>query len=143
MRTAQVEKAIQIVLNQALVHDILTLLAPVSILVGSASRSEAYNDIDLIVGKRGLDLAKTVLPCWESVFPGHVGTRATTPPIECMRFWYGPDYSALQRRKALIQRTLYGVTLRAWPIDTRLTRYVDCRGRYVGRRVQAQEKAEA
>ena len=100
--------------------EILAALAPHAILVGSASVSDRYGDIDLVVSAKGLKIAKRLFPAGESVFPGHWATDATTAPIEVFRTWYEPMYHRLYRRhRELTERTLYGVTLRAWPIPTR------------------------
>lgn len=99
---------------------ILEALAPHAILVGSAARGDDYRDIDLVVGAKGLSLAKKVFPAgWESAFLGSITTFETEPAIEVFRWWHGPDYAALKRRKDLVKRTIMGVEFRAWPKDTR------------------------
>lgn len=103
-----------------LVRKILRTLAPHSILVGSAAKRDSVGDIDLVVSRSGLAAAKRVMPGWTSMIFGHVRVE-TEIPIEVFRYWYGPSYSELVRRKDLTQRRLCGVMFRAWPhhIDTR------------------------
>jgi len=104
-----------------LADDILRQLAPHAILVGSAARSDVYNDIDLLVNKNGLDLARKLFPKgWSSAFMGNLKTFDTAPPIEVFVHWYGPSYAALMRRKTeLVARKIGGVKLRAWPTETK------------------------
>lgn len=99
--------------------EILAALAPHAILVGSASVSDRYGDIDLVVSAKGLAIARRILPEPTSVFPGHLASDATEVPIEVFRVWYGPMYHRLCRRtRELTERSLCGATLRAWPIPT-------------------------
>lgn len=94
-------------------HDILAMLADEAIVVGSAVNGRDYNDIDLVVSAKGLAIAKKILPDAESCFPGHIKTFETDTPIECFRYWYGPGYSDLKKRK-LGSVILCGIKLRAW-----------------------------
>jgi hypothetical protein len=98
---------------------ILKALAPHAIVVGSAAKeSGPCKDIDLVVGAKGLQIAKKVFPPdWESAFIGNIKTFETNPPIEVFRHWYGPDYSTRQRKKRKLI-ALYGVALRASEIST-------------------------
>lgn len=100
--------------------DILRALAPHAILVGSAAHGWAdYGDVDLVVGARGFRLAAKMLPePRRSLFFGHWKTTGTEPAIEVMRYWFGPDYQALKRRAGLVDRTICGVTFRAWLGET-------------------------
>jgi hypothetical protein len=101
------------------VEDILAQLAPYAIVVGSAARGGHYNDIDLVVNAKGFKIAKEILPPpLSSVFPGHIKTFETEPPIEVMKFWYGPDYNALCRKK--LGKVQFGQTeMRSWATDPR------------------------
>ncbi len=100
-------------------HAILSALAPHAILVGSTSVCNNYGDIDLVVSAKGLNIARRILPGrLSSEILGHLATDATEDAIECFRWWYGPSYRVLSRRKReLTPRTLHGVGLRAWCIS--------------------------
>lgn len=98
--------------------EILRQLAPYAIIVGSAARSPRFNDIDMVVNARGMKLAKQLFPHWDSCYPGNVSTSYTSPPLETFMYWYGPSYDSLRRRK-LARVSLFGVTFRAWPEETR------------------------
>lgn len=100
-------------------EDILRALAPHAILVGSASVSDRYNDLDFVVSAKGLEIARRILPGpLSSEMIGNLSTDATDVPIEVFRCWYGPPYRFLCRSSELVERTILGVTLRAWPIPT-------------------------
>ena len=99
--------------------EVLALLAPHAILVGSASRSDKFRDIDLVVSHRRLEMEKRLLPKpWESAFPMNIKSFQLDVPIEVFRVWYGPSYSELSRGD-LVTLNVLGVPLRAWPINTR------------------------
>jgi hypothetical protein len=101
------------------IRQILRALAPHAILVGSASRGDNYQDIDLVINERGLRTARSVLPGpLVSCYLGHLKTFQTQPPVEVMRYWQGPLYGELAHRRLVI-REVSGVKLRAWPGETR------------------------
>jgi len=102
------------------IKEILQQLAPHSILVGSASYSPLFRDIDLVVSAKGLSVAKKIFPPnWVSGFIGSITTFETEPPIEVFRHWYGPDYHSLKRRKLPIVK-LFDVEFRAWPDSAKI-----------------------
>lgn len=103
--------------------EILKQIEPHAILVGSASRSDSFNDIDLVVSQKGLDLAKKLFPNWTSIFIGQVTTNAVEIQIEAMMYWYGPDYNHLCRRK-LNKKNLFGIDFRIYPNNTFKSDYV-------------------
>ena len=100
-------------------HDTLRNLSKYAIVVGSAARGDQYNDIDLVVSEKGLEVAKRLLDPWDSCFPMAITSEALDPPIEVFCVWYGPSYSILRRSTELTRVALYGVELRAWPGKTR------------------------
>lgn len=100
-------------------QDILKAIAPHAIVVGSAARGDAFNDIDLVVTAKGLALAAKLFPSFESCFPGQITCFDTDVPIEVFRIWYGPSYVSLRPRKNLTTATLFGVEFRAWAGETR------------------------
>lgn len=92
------------------------------ILVGSASRSDVYKDIDLVISEKGLKIAKQLFSNMStgSAFVGNLKCFGTNPPIEVFTFWYGPSYKDLKRKykKELISKTILGTELLAWPTKT-------------------------
>jgi hypothetical protein len=97
-----------------MIDDILKELSPHAILVGSAARGDEFVDIELVVSEKGLEIAKKILPNWDSTHIGHVATHDTVVPIECMYWWYGPHYANLCRRK-LARKSVLGIEFRSWP----------------------------
>lgn len=97
--------------------EILKQIEPYAILVGSASRSNSFNDIDLVVSQKGLDLAKKIFPKWTSIFIGQVTTNDVEIQIEAMMYWYGPDYNHLCRRN-LNRKELFGISFRTYSANT-------------------------
>lgn len=98
---------------------ILEALRPHAVLVGSASRCGAYRDLDFVVSAKGFEVARKMFPEKESPFIGAWSTCATAVPLEAFRYWYGPDYPSLVRRKReLIDVEVHGVVFRAWPVYT-------------------------
>ncbi len=98
---------------------ILRSLSKYAIVVGSAARSDQYNDIDLVVSEKGLYVAKRVMDPWDSIFPMAITSEALDPQIEVFCVWYGPSYADLRRSTELTTVTLYNIELRAWPGETR------------------------
>lgn len=98
--------------------EILEKLSKYAIVVGSAARCGTFNDIDLVVSEKGLEVAKSLLDPWDSCFPMAITSEALDPPIEVFVVWYGPSYAELRRSKELTTVMLYGTELRAWPGQT-------------------------
>jgi len=95
--------------------EILRLLAPHSILVGSAAHSDEFNDIDLLIEESFFPIAKEVLRGLhpDSCFPGHIKTWDTFDPVEVFVYWYGPAYDEIPITE-IGAKIIHGVYFRTW-----------------------------